>query len=131
MKSDIEDRGVVLVKELNDSAEVFIDPDRVKEAIVNILSNSIQSLKGSGSIFVRTYITDNYAVVEIEDTGVGIPETELPFVFNPFFTTKASGTGLGLAITNRIIQEHNGRIEVESHIDKGSVFKVYIPNKEG
>lgn len=130
MKSDIEDRGIVLIRDYRDSMDVFIDPNRVREAILNILANALQSVEGTGSVYVRTYKTENFAVIEIEDTGIGIPEGDLPFIFDPFFTTKASGTGLGLAITNRIIQEHNGRIEVNSELEKGSIFKVYIPTKE-
>jgi PAS domain S-box-containing protein len=131
MASDVEERGIVLVKDYGPPSEVFVDPNRVKEAILNILANSVQSLAGSGSVYVRTFVRDNYAAVEIRDTGRGIPGSVMPFIFNPFFTTKAAGTGLGLAITHRIIQEHNGMIEVESEIDKGSVFRVYIPLKEG
>ncbi|MEW6108340.1 MAG: PAS domain S-box protein [Nitrospirota bacterium] len=130
MKSDIEDRGIALVKDFSKLAEVFIDPNRVKEAIVNILSNAIQSITGSGSIHIKTYAKEEYAVVEIADTGRGISESDISFIFDPFFTTKSAGTGLGLAITNKIIQEHNGRIEVESKIDRGSIFRVYIPIKE-
>ncbi len=131
MASDIEDRGIVLAKDYGPPSKVFVDPNRVKEAIVNILANSVQSLAGNGSIYVRTFVRERYAAVEIRDTGRGIPGSVMPFIFNPFFTTKAAGTGLGLAITHRIIQEHNGMIEVESEIDKGSVFRVFIPLKEG
>ncbi|MBI5640739.1 MAG: histidine kinase, partial [Nitrospirae bacterium] len=83
-----------------------------------------------GSITLRTYGTGNYAVMEIQDTGKGIPDTDKPFIFNPFYTTKSAGTGLGLAITHKIIHEHNGMIEVESEVDKGSIFRVFIPIKE-
>ena len=130
MESEMEDRGIMFVKDFGLPADVFIDPNRVNEAIMNIISNAIQSLKGSGLIYIRTYTKGMYAVVEIKDTGKGIPESDRPFIFNPFFTTKDSGTGLGLAITHRIIQEHNGMIEVESEIDKGSIFRVFIPIKE-
>lgn len=130
MQSDMEDRGINLVREYGEPLEVFIDPHRVKEAIVNILTNAIQSLVGSGSIHIRTYASGSSAVIEIEDTGKGIPEDEMPNIFNPFYTTKSSGTGLGLAITNRIVQEHNGRIEVDSAVDRGTVFRVFIPMKE-
>jgi len=131
MESDIEERGIVLVKDYGPSPDIFIDPQRVKEAIVNIISNAIQSITGSGSIYIRTHVEKNDVVLEIRDTGKGIPEGDLTFIFNPFFTTKASGTGLGLAITHRIIQEHNGRLEVESEVDKGTVFRVFMPIKEG
>jgi PAS domain S-box-containing protein len=131
MESDIEERGIVIVRDYVSSPDIFIDPQRVKEAIVNIISNAIQSIAGSGSIYVRTYIERNDSVLEIRDTGRGIPGEDLAFIFNPFFTTKSSGTGLGLAITHRIIQEHNGRLEVESEVDKGTVFRVFMPIKEG
>jgi PAS domain S-box-containing protein len=130
MTSDIKERGIMLLTDYGESPVLFIDPNRVKEAIVNIISNSIQSITGSGSIFIRTYVEKNYAVLEIRDTGSGIPEEDRSFIFNPFYTTKASGTGLGLAITHKIIQEHNGRIEVESAVDKGTVFRVFMPIKE-
>ena len=130
MQSDIEDRGIVLVKDFGPGADVYVDPNRVKEAIMNIVSNAVQSLGGNGSIFLRTYMEDGYAVVEIKDTGRGIPEADRPYIFNPFFTTKVSGTGLGLAITHRIIQEHGGTVAVESEVEKGSIFRVYIPTKE-
>jgi PAS domain S-box-containing protein len=131
MESDMEERGVSLQKEYQQIPEVFIDPFRVKEAIVNIITNAVQALTGTGTIAISTSVQDHEAVLEIRDTGKGIPEADLQSIFNPFFTTKSSGTGLGLAITHRIIQEHNGRIEVESEVDKGTVFKVYLPIKEG
>lgn len=129
MASDIRDRGIVLMLDYGPSPELFIDPHRVKEAIVNIISNAIQAITGSGSIYIRTYTENNNAVLEIQDTGRGISEEDRGFIFNPFFTTKPSGTGLGLAITHRIIQEHNGSIEVESEVDKGTVLKIILPIK--
>jgi signal transduction histidine kinase len=131
MESDIDERGVTLRKEYQEIPKIFVDPNRVKEAIVNIITNAVQALAGAGAVEIRTYVQEHEVVLEVRDTGRGIPETELPSIFNPFFTTKASGTGLGLAITHRIIQEHNGRIEVESELDKGTVFKIYLPIQEG
>ncbi len=131
MQADMNERGISLQKEYQPVPKVFIDPDRTKEAIVNIITNSIQALQGTGTITVKTYTDNDDVVLEVRDTGKGIPAAEMNSIFNPFFTTKSSGTGLGLAITHRIIQEHNGRIEVESEVDKGTVFRVYIPTKEG
>jgi PAS domain S-box-containing protein len=130
MQSTCEERGISLVRQYGPPPEVFVDPNRVKEAFMNMLSNAVQSIAGRGIILVKTKIESSRAVVEIHDSGKGIPDTERPFIFNPFFTTKSSGTGLGLAITHRIIQEHGGTIEVESEVGKGSVFRVFIPNKE-
>jgi signal transduction histidine kinase len=77
---------------------------------------------------VKTSVEKDYAVIEIKDTGCGISEEDLQFIFDPFFTTKGSGnTGLGLTITHKIIEKHNGRIEVESKPHEGSTFKVFLP----
>lgn len=130
MQSEMEERGVFLRKELGELPDIFVDPNRMKEAVVNIMTNAIQALSGRGTITVRTYAAGEHAVIEVEDTGRGIPETERPFIFNPFFTTKQSGTGLGLSITHRIVQEHGGRIEVQSEADKGSIFRIFLPIKE-
>jgi PAS domain S-box-containing protein len=130
MAPDTEDRGISIVTDYALGLEVFVDLNRVKEAIINIVTNSIQSLSGDGEIGFKTFVRGAFAVLEIRDTGKGISAADLSSIFNPFFTTKASGTGLGLAITHRIIQEHNGSIEVESEVGKGSVFRVFIPMKE-
>ena len=65
--------------------------------------------------------------VTVSDTGVGIPEEQIRQIFQPFFTTKDEGTGLGLAIAYGIIQEHNGKIEVESEVGKGTTFRIFLP----
>ncbi|GBD95433.1 MAG TPA: PAS domain S-box protein [Nitrospirae bacterium] len=109
---------------------VLIDPDRIKEAILNIVSNAAQATD-HGTIRIRTGIEDNEAVIELTDTGCGIRDEDLKNIFNPFFTTKAQGTGLGLAVTHKIIQEHNGKIKVESIWGGGTAFRIYLPLEEG
>ncbi|GAB4484193.1 MAG: hypothetical protein OHK006_07820 [Thermodesulfovibrionales bacterium] len=130
MGSEIAERGVTLVRDFGPDTHVFVDANRVKEAVMNILANAVQSLSGSGTVTVRTLAAGREAVIEIEDTGRGISEADLSNIFNPFFTTKSSGTGLGLAITHKIVQEHGGRIEVSSELEKGSTFRVFLPKKE-
>jgi PAS domain S-box-containing protein len=128
IKSEVEERQVALVKELNAPVEVYMDPGNVREALLNILTNAVHAVRNDGTITVRTYVVKDYAVVEVRDTGGGIPEEIMPFIFDPFFTTKGSGsTGLGLTITHKIIEKHNGRIEVESKPSSGSTFKVFLP----
>jgi PAS domain S-box-containing protein len=129
IKSEIDERGITLVRETGEATDIYIDPNRIKEALLNILSNAVQSIGNNGTIFIKTYVKDNNAVVEIRDTGEGIDEETLPFIFDPFFTTKKTGTGLGLTITHKIIEEHKGSIEVESKPGKGSMFRVFIPLK--
>ena len=103
-----------------------IDNDRIKEAILNLVSNAAQATN-YGSITLKTTREDNEAVIELSDTGCGIKPEDIKNIFNPFFTTKSQGTGLGLAVTHKIIQEHNGKIEVESCASGGTTFKIYLP----
>jgi PAS domain S-box-containing protein len=127
VRSDLDERNIVLVREFGEPAEMYIDPNRIKEALLNIVKNAVQATGSNGTIFVKTYVKDNAAVFEIKDTGIGIAEEDLPFIFDPFFTTKTGGTGLGLTITHGIIEEHKGSIELESKPGEGSTFKVFIP----
>ncbi len=130
MKSEFDEKQIVLVRDMNASFEVYADPSNVREALLNILSNAIHAIESNGTISVKTYIEKDYAVIEIKDTGCGISNEILPFIFDPFFTTKGSGnTGLGLTITHKIIEKHNGRIEVESKLNVGSTFRVFLPLK--
>jgi signal transduction histidine kinase len=130
MKSELDDKQIILAKNLDARLEVSVDPGNVREALLNIMSNAIQAIGSNGTITVKTYMEKGYAVVEIKDTGCGILEKDLPFIFDPFFTTKGTGsTGLGLYITHKIVEKHNGRIEVESKPHVGSTFRVFLPLK--
>ncbi|MEN8263986.1 MAG: GAF domain-containing protein [Nitrospirota bacterium] len=116
-----------IVMELFDSPIISqIDADKINEAVFNIISNANQATD-QGNITVRTRLEGNDAVIEIMDIGCGIKEEDLKNIFNPFFTTKTAGTGLGLAVTHKIIQEHNGKIKVESAWGGGTAFRIYLP----
>jgi signal transduction histidine kinase len=86
-------------------------------------------MPNGGTLSIELLKLDNLAVVKIADTGTGIDPQHLPHIFDPFFTTKGlgKGTGLGLSISYAIIQEHEGRITVDSELGKGSTFSIYIP----
>lgn len=127
VESEIVEREIILETSLGDLPVVRIDPERIKEALLNIVNNAIQAIVTHGKITVKTYVWDAYVVAEISDTGAGIAEKDLPFIFDPFYTTKATGTGLGLAITRRIIEEHGGMIKVESRFGEGTTMKVFLP----
>jgi PAS domain S-box-containing protein len=130
IRSEIDDRGISLELDFGDPVELYVDPNRVKDALLNIVKNAMQALGNNGTILLRIYRKNRTCVLEIRDTGPGIQEKDLPFIFDPFYTTKEVGTGLGLTITHRIIEEHDGRIEVESTAGEGSTFRVIIPIKE-
>ncbi len=128
IKETLRDKNIEIAKELGKIPFITVDPDRIKEALFNIIDNAVQAVsEKNGKITLKTFEESGYVTVEISDTGAGIDEKDMPLIFNPFYTTKTSGTGLGLSIANRIIEEHAGKIEVESKINKG---RVLFPIKE-
>jgi two-component system NtrC family sensor kinase len=96
---------------------------------MNIILNAAQAIEGEGKIRVKTWETGNAVHVAISDTGRGIPPDVLPRIFDLGFTTKKAdaGAGLGLSISRKVIQNHNGRVEVDSEVGKGSTFTIVLP----
>jgi signal transduction histidine kinase len=107
-------------------------PNQLNQVFLNLLVNASQAIAGDGEVVIRTRLGDGAreVVVEIIDDGSGIPPEHLSRIFDPGFTTKGVGvgTGLGLSICYRIVQEHGGRIEVESTPGHGSTFRVMVPS---
>jgi len=104
------------------------DPDKLKQAFINIILNGIQSMRYGGKLEITLEEIDKkWGVISFIDEGEGISEEELDKIFNPFFTTKESGTGLGLSITHSTIEEHNGKIEFDSKLGEGTKVRVYLP----
>ena len=103
------------------------DPDQLKQVFLNLVTNAVQAMEAKGgTITLTTRASGEYVQVSVADTGPGISPVDAPKVFDPFFTKRAEGTGLGLTIVHRIIDEHEGRIELESSPD-GTVFNVTLP----
>jgi len=103
------------------------DPDLMERVFYNLLVNAVQASPPRSSVTVKTRLEDETVEVSIIDRGSGIDPKHLESIFNPFFTTKSQGVGLGLAIVSRIVDEHGGRIAVESEAGSGSVFRVSLP----
>jgi signal transduction histidine kinase/HAMP domain-containing protein len=103
------------------------DPEKIKQALLNIIKNALEAMPDGGEIEVVTSSDEEYAVIAICDNGPGIMEEDLPLIFEPFFTRKGAGTGLGLSITQRIVEEHHGRISVERGVNAGTVFILEFP----
>jgi signal transduction histidine kinase len=103
----------------------------IKQVLVNLLVNAAHAIKEKGCITITTSNDDEHVLIQIQDTGAGIPQENLKRIFDPFFTTKpvGKGTGLGLWITSSIIEKHSGSITVESTIGIGSTFKIKLPIK--
>jgi signal transduction histidine kinase len=111
---------------------VEADPDRLKEVLVNIMVNACEAMKGGGSIVIREEEAldaslGQAAVVRIRDNGPGIAESLRAKIFEPFFTTKEEGSGLGLSIAVRIVEEHGGRLSLESREGQGAEFSLILP----
>ncbi|MGB9715119.1 MAG: two-component system sensor histidine kinase NtrB [Thermodesulfovibrionales bacterium] len=110
--------------------EILGDSELLKQAIINIIMNAIQSMYTGGILDIWLEENKTSKVLHIKDTGEGIDSGDLEKIFNPFFSRKDSGTGLGLTIASNILQAHKGYIKVNSEKGKGSIFSLYFPTKE-
>ena len=110
-----------------DLPEVEHDSDQIHQVLLNLLLNAVQAVTGAGTVNVEIGSQDGFASVAVSDTGRGISSEHLSNIFRPFYTTKGNGTGLGLSLARRIVEEHHGRIEVNSVVAKGSKFTVLLP----
>ncbi|MEI8172674.1 MAG: ATP-binding protein [Deltaproteobacteria bacterium] len=132
--AEAKDRGLRLELHANESLEIRGDKDKLHQAFLNIILNGLQSTSTGGSLTIfaqwKELIAGDRPEVQIifQDTGAGIPENLGKKIFEPFFTTKQDGTGLGLAIAKKIIEAHDGRIEVTTKPPKGTAFMVFLPS---
>jgi len=110
-----------------DLSEVEHDSDQIHQVLLNLLLNAVQAMDAPGSVRVEISQQGGCACVVVADTGRGIAPQHLANIFRPFYTTKGNGTGLGLSLARRIVEEHHGRIEVNSTVGKGSKFTVLLP----
>ncbi len=115
-----------------DNPTGHVDQSQMQQVFINLMMNGIQAMPNGGTLEISLERVRDDLAVRIRDEGGGIPEENLPHLFEPFYTTKVvgEGTGLGLSIAYGIVQEHGGRIEVESATGNGSTFTVYIPTKD-
>ena len=112
--------------------EIVADPERLKEALVNIVVNACEAMKGGGFINIDEEEAceeslGRIIVIRLTDSGPGIPEAIQRKVFEPFFTTKEEGSGLGLSIAARIVEEHGGRLDLTSKEGEGASFAITLP----
>ncbi|MBA7687974.1 Adaptive-response sensory-kinase SasA [subsurface metagenome] len=109
--------------------DIFVDVNQMHQVFVNLLLNAVEAIQEQGVITVRSQRDPAKKCVRVDatDTGCGIPEENMPKIFEPFFSTKAKGTGLGLAVSYRIIRNHQGDIQVSSQPGQGTRFTIEIP----
>jgi len=110
-----------------DLPTINADPKLLKQAILNLVINAEEAMPQGGELIVRTSANGQHVRLDITDTGSGIPDHILPKIFDLYYSTKDGGSGLGLPTTRRIIELHNGSIEVESEVNKGTHFTIRLP----
>lgn len=118
-----------VVKEFGVLPEIYCLPSQLEQVFMNLLENAAHAIEVRGKITLRTGQEGDRIWIEVSDTGKGIPPEDFPHLFDPFFTTKpvGKGTGLGLSVSYSIVEKHHGKIEVQSEVGKGSVFRVWLP----
>ncbi len=106
---------------------VSVDPEQIKQVLLNLVINAVQAMPQGGEIVLRAFTDKGDILLEVQDEGGGIDSENLDRIFNPFFTTRENGTGLGLSIAERIVSQHGGRIEPHRNPDRGMTFSVKLP----
>lgn len=104
------------------------DPDQLQQVFINLINNSLDAMPGGGTLLIRTLADEDFVVVELSDTGEGIPPDQINLIFDPLFSTKGvRGTGLGLTVVRLIVVEHGGTVEAESGGNRGTLFRIRLP----
>ncbi|SFM36867.1 two-component system, sporulation sensor kinase A [Gracilibacillus orientalis] len=117
-----------LVLEADDEdCMVYCDRSQIKQVFINLIKNAIEEMTDGGMIHVLIKNNTEECIIAIKDQGPGIPKHLIHKLKEPFFTTKKNGTGLGLMISNQIIDNHSGKLEIESENGQGSTFSIYLP----
>ena len=128
VEPEFADAGVTISTRLDRKATgVWLDPDLIKQALLNIFSNSLNATESGGKMRVSTAIRSDRLTISVKDTGEGISKENVAKLFEPFFTTRPGGVGLGLAIVQQIISSHGGKIKVKSRQGGGTAFHIVLP----
>jgi signal transduction histidine kinase len=125
---ELQDREIVVEQELRSDLPLLqLDRDQMKQAVYNVIKNSVEAMHRRGALRIRTQMDDTNVIIRFSDTGGGMSPESLSRVFEPYFTTKPSGTGLGLLIVRRIVREHGGELSIESNEGKGLTLTIRLP----
>jgi two-component system NtrC family sensor kinase len=126
-------KRLAVATDLGPPLVVHANDEQMIQVLMALMLNAVDAMVDGGTLTLRTKRVSgrHEAAIEVLDTGSGIPSSELPKIFEPFYTTKppGQGTGLGLSIAYGIMQDHGGRIDVESEVGRGSVFKLVLPTE--
>jgi len=131
LKEDIipfySDKNIICNYECNKNIQIKADKKRIKQVLINLVKNSVESLQNNGIIDIKVYKKNRNIIIKIKDNGKGMDKKTLDSLFIPFYTKKESGTGLGLCLSKEIIEKHNGTIKYISEINKYTEVKISLP----
>ena len=131
LRPELDNRGVTIKTKLaRQLVATPIDPTQAQQALLNLMKNAMQAMTKGGTLTLQTGENNDAVWVSVGDTGGGIPQEQINRIFEPFYTTKKKGTGLGLMIVQRIVRAHSGGIELDSHVGRGTTFRVWFPLKD-
>jgi two-component system, sporulation sensor kinase E len=131
MRPELENRGLrVRMKPHPRLPLAPVDATQLQQALVNLIKNAMQAMTRGGTLTLQTGEGADGVWMSVADTGGGIAQEQINRIFEPFYTTRKKGTGLGLMIVQRIVRAHGGRIELESHVGRGTTFRIWLPLHE-
>jgi two-component system, NtrC family, sensor kinase len=128
----IKNNKIVIKTELDTAnTHLICDGQKIQQALIALMMNGIEAMNEGGNLFLSTSLSNDKIVIRVKDEGRGISYADIPFIFEPFFSTKEAGkgTGLGLAVVYGIINQHKGKVEVEETSSNGTTFKIVLPIK--
>lgn len=126
-----DQQSVSIVSECPEGVWIVGNRDRLGQVLLNLARNALQAMPEGGILSFSVAVSDREVAITVSDSGQGIEQGEMARIFEPFFTTKARGTGLGLPLCKKIVEEHNGRIIVESSAGKGTTVSLSFPRPKG
>jgi two-component system, sporulation sensor kinase E len=128
---ELENRGLNVKTKLQPRLPLApLDTTQMQQVLVNLIKNAMHAMTKGGTLTLQTGEVSDGVWLSVADTGGGIPQEQINRIFEPFFTTKKKGSGLGLMIVQRIIRAHDGRIELESLVGRGTTFRIWLPLHE-
>lgn len=120
-------KDITINLDVMESPSLLCDENQLKQVFINVIKNAMEAMPQGGTVTIKTNYADNYVEVSVIDEGCGIDPDKLKKLGEPFYTTKENGNGLGLMVTKKIIEEHEGRIVIQSELDKGTTVTMTLP----
>ena len=122
--------SVVREDTASSSLEIEADPDQLKQALVNLASNALEAMEAGGALTLACEVEAHQVTIEVRDTGKGISSEDLPRVYDLYYSRRSGGSGIGLSIVKRIIEAHQGKVEVMSELGVGTTFQITLPREQ-